>query len=229
MIHNDLHVHFVQSLCGLHTLLEIVEIASKKGIRTINISDHGEASGKNVNFGVLTNKNRLPKKIKSSDGTNVNVLIGIEANILDIDGNSDFFVRYTNKFDLVSAGFHNNAKDLVLRKSDLSNTKSLKKYLSRFPLDILTHPCKTSFPLNIEVVVDMACHYGFALEVNNTNLRVNKTDVNQLKSMILLSIKKGARLVESSDGHTFYEIGENDKIFELLDGMELSNRDLFLN
>lgn len=45
MIRNDLHVHSIQSMCGLHTLLEIVEIAARKGMRLVNISDHGSAFG----------------------------------------------------------------------------------------------------------------------------------------------------------------------------------------
>lgn len=229
MIRNDLHIHSVQSLCGLHTLLEIVEIAANKGIRTVNICDHGESSGKKMNFGVLTDKERCPKYIKSTKGVTVAVLAGIEANILDINGNSDFPSKYHNKFDLVSAGFHPSAKSLGAGKSSSNNTKALENYLKRFPLDILTHPCIATFPLEIEVVVELSYHYGFALEVSNTNLRVAKTDVNQLKNMILLAREKGAILLENSDGHSFFEIGENDKIEKLLKEMKIEGNESFLN
>lgn len=229
MIRNDLHVHSNQSLCGLHTLLEIVEIAASKRIRTINICDHGKACGKEMNFGVLTDKGRCPKEIKSSKGIMVSVLAGIETNILDIDGNSDFPEEYRRRFDLVSAGFHFPAKNLATGKSAEHNTKALENYLKRYPLDILTHPCIATFPLDLEEVVELSLEYGFGLEVNNTNLRVGKTDVKQLKRMIHLAKEKGAILLENSDGHTFFEIGENDRIVEVLKEIQVNGNDIFIN
>jgi hypothetical protein len=67
------------------------------------------------------------------------------------------------------------------------------------------------------------------MEVNNTNLRVGKTDIEQLKKMIHLAKDQGALLVENSDGHSYFEIGENDKIEELLQDLKLDGNALFLN
>ena len=163
MIRNDLHVHSLQSLCGLHTLLEIVEIAAAKGIQTVNICDHGSALGKKMNFGVLADKRRCPRDIVSSKGIKVRVLVGIETNILDIDGNSDFPERYPTMFDLVSAGFHSCAEKLRSAKSRENNTKALENYLKRYPLDIVTHPCIATFPLDLEKVVKLSLEYGLSL------------------------------------------------------------------
>ena len=229
MIRNDLHVHSIQSLCGLHTLLEIVEIAATKAIQTVNICDHGSALGKKMNFGVLADKRRCPRDVTSSKGIKVRVLAGIETNILDIDGNSDFPERYPTIFDLVSAGFHSCAKKLSSAKSREDNTKALENYLKRYPLDILTHPCIATFPLDLEKVVKFSLEYGFAMEVNNTNLRVGKTDIEQLTKMIHLAKEQGAVLVENSDGHSYFEIGENDRIEELLHELKLDGNDLFMN
>ena len=75
----------------------------------------------------------------------------------------------------------------------------------------------------------MSLEYGFGLEVNNTNLRVGKTDVKQLKRMIHLAKEKGAILLENSDGHTFFEIGENDRIVEVLKEIQVNGNDIFIN
>jgi putative hydrolase len=224
MIRNDLHVHSIQSLCGLHTLLEIVEIAARKGMRLVNISDHGSAAGKEMNFGVITDKKRLPEKIKSSQGEPITVLAGIEANILDIGGKSDIPQGYVNQFDLVSAGFHH-----PIGESAIDNMKALENYLAQYPLDILTHPCKATHPLPLEEVVALSVEHGFALEVNNTNLRVGKTDIKQLEKMIELASRSQALLVENSDGHTFFEIGENDKIEEFLEKLQVEGGQIFVN
>jgi histidinol phosphatase-like PHP family hydrolase len=211
-------------MCGLHTILEIVEIAASKGMRLVNISDHGSAFGKEMNFWVLANKKRRPEKISSSQGKIISILAGIEVNILGLDGNSDFPHKLAGKFDLVSAGFHH-----PIGKSAEENTKALENYLAQFPLDILTHPCIATFPLNLEKVVALSFEYGFALEVNNTNLRVEKTDVKQLEKLIYLARESNAILVENSDGHTFFEIGENDKIEELLKKLHVDGDEIFVN
>ncbi|MBT8350296.1 MAG: hypothetical protein KJO26_03550, partial [Deltaproteobacteria bacterium] len=129
----------------------------------------------------------------------------------------------------ISAGFHSMAKELASGKSLQSNTQALENYLSRFPLDILTHPCIATFPLDTEIVVNLAVKYGFALEVNNTKLRLKKTDVGELKDMIDLAIEKGVALSENSDGHTIDEIGENEQIEKLLKSMGLNGNDVFFN
>ena len=229
MIRNDLHVHSIRSLCGVHTLLEIVEIAAGKGIRTVNICDHGEASGQHIKFSTINDKRRCPRVIKSTQGIAVNVLTGIEVNILDIDGNSDFPVDQAHDFDVISAGLHSMAKELASEKSSRSNTQALENYLKRYPLDIFTHPCIATFPLDLEKVVKLSVKYGFALEINNTALRLEKIDVGRLKNMILLAKEKGAALSENSDGHTLIEIGENEEIVKLLKEVGLNGDDVFIN
>ena len=39
MIRHDLHVHSVQSRCGMHAVLEIVEIAAYKGLCTFFLTE----------------------------------------------------------------------------------------------------------------------------------------------------------------------------------------------
>ncbi len=224
MIRNDLHVHSIQSMCGLHTLLEIVEIAANKGMRLVNISDHGSALGKEMVFWVLADKRRCPEKISSSRGKVISVLAGIEASILDINGNSDLPQELISEFDLVSVGFHH-----PIGESAADNTTALENYLAQYPLDILTHPCIATFPQDLEKVVALALEHGFALEVNNANLRLGKTDVQQLERMIHLARESGATLVENSDGHSWIEIGENDKIEGLLNKLRLDGDELFVN
>ena len=143
MIRNDLHVHSIRSLCGFHTILEIVEIAAKKGMRSVNICDHGKASGKEIKFDVFNNKYRFPRTIQSVRGNTITIMTGIE--------------------------------------------------------------------------------------VNNTKLRLKKTDVGELKDMIDLALEKGAALSENSDGHTIDEIGENEQIEKLLRSMRLNGNDVFFN
>jgi histidinol phosphatase-like PHP family hydrolase len=211
-------------MCGLHTLLEIVDIAANKGMRLVNISDHGSATGKKMNFWVIADKRRCPREINSSQGKAITVLAGIETNILDIDGNSDFPQGLVREFDLVSAGIHH-----PIGESADENAQALENYLSQYPLDILTHPCHARRPQNLEKVVALSLEYGFALEVNNTSLLLGKTNVKQLEKMINLARESGAPLVENSDGHSFHTIGENEAVERFLNELELDGDEIFIN
>jgi putative hydrolase len=230
MIPNDLHVHSVKSPCGLHTVLEIVEIAVRKGMRSVNISDHGEASTRSrMNFSMLADRQRFPMECHSQcfQGSKVNVLAGIEGNILD-DGSTDIPMFMVPKLDLVSAGFHSSAEALKKGRNPIANVNVLAAFLERCPIDILVHPCIMRFPLERGLTIDLAARHGFALEVNNTNLRVKKTDVQALRNMITEAVRLSIPLVANSDGHTYFEIGEDDKVVNLVGEMGLP-MSIFLN
>lgn len=220
MIRNDLHVHSLQSACGMHTLLEIVDIAAAKGMTMVNISDHGPALGRSLNLGVFLNRERLPNTIKAPNGRSITLLRGIEANVLNSRGDTDIPPRHAARFDLITLGFHS-CGDLPSNGSESQNTDALVNALARYPVDILAHPCIAPFPLDIPTVVDLSREYGFALEINNTKLRLRRSDRDRVAGMVTLAWQNGALLVETSDGHTFHEIGENERVEQLLADLDL--------
>jgi putative hydrolase len=228
VIRNDLHVHSLQSACGLHTLLEIVEIAAAKGMEMVNVSDHGPALGRPLNLGVFLNHERLPSDIKASSGRSLRLLRGVEANVLNNRGDTDIPVSHVARFDLITLGFHP-CGDLPRNGSESHNTEALASVLARYPVDMLAHPCIATFPLHLPTVVDLSSEYGFALEINNTKLRLNKSDRAKLARMVTLAVDKGAPLVETSDGHTFHEIGENEQVERLLADLCLDGNTILVN
>ena len=178
MIRNDLHVHSVQSADGIHTLFEIGEIMLKKGIRMVNISDHGSQADRNMIFGVFVNKKRIPDPLVLPSGKSVRILRGIEANIVNEDGLTDIPEKTAHLFDLISIGFHScGLFEKGMQESYY--TAILERCLRTNKIDILTHPCISSFPLNIRAVVELALEYGFALEINNINLATQKNKCRQ--------------------------------------------------
>lgn len=196
-------------------------------MRLVNVSDHGEGLGRAMNFGVITDKQRLPNPIVAPSGSSILMLRGIEANIMDAEGTTDIPQKFLSKFDLISIGFH--YCGLPQNGSEAENTRALRNTLKKNPVDLLTHPCIATYPLDIPAVVELALQYGFALEINNANLRVNKSNRRNLEKMVSLALERGVLLVENSDGHTYYEIGENEKVEEFLMGMGLKGDDFLMN
>lgn len=214
VLRHDLHTHSVQSACGIHTTTELLQIAAQKGTRTVNVCDHGSASGRSVNFGVLADPRRTPRTVRIALGPQevpVRLLPGIEANILhggDTDLPLSAMERGTARFALISAGFHGSAARLKENKDPEANLAALRAYVRRFPLDILTHPCIKPFPLPAAGLARLAHEHGFALEVNNTNLALGKTDLCRLPHMIDEARSRRVTLLCNSDGHTWYELFE---------------------
>lgn len=234
VLRHDLHTHSVQSACGIHSVAELLQIAAQKGTRTVNVCDHGSASGRSMNFGVLADPRRTPRRVRISQGPDevpVRLLPGIEANILD-DGGTDLplsgMQRGTCSFALISAGFHGSAARLKENKDPEANLSALRGYVRRFPLDILTHPCIEHFPLPAAGLARLAREHGFALEVNNTNLTLGKTDLDRLPRMIDEARSRQVTLLCNSDGHTWFELFECGAVRAFVEGqMGLSLEQVF--
>ncbi len=234
VLRHDFHTHSLQSACGIHTVTEILEIAAQKGVETVNVCDHGNAAGRKMNFGVIANRKRVPMHVQLttvSQPVTIRLLAGIEANILD-NGDTDLPLKKmdssSHQFALISGGFHSYAKNLKQRKSPAANFEALSKYVERYPIDILTHPCIESFPLPIVDLVKLAKKHQFALEVNNTNLVVKKTNLKSLKHMIGEARLHDVTLLCNSDGHTWHELFECGAVRAFVEGeMKLSMEETF--
>ena len=234
VLRHDFHTHSIQSKCGMHTILEILDIAAQKGAETVNVCDHGKASGRNLYFGVVANRKRTPMDVRVSIETrsaDIRFLPGIEANILDggeTDLNLERIERFEYQFSLINAGFHSSAEKLKQWKNPHANFEALSKYVEKYPLDILTHPCIKHFPFPIEDLVKLAKENHFALEVNNTNLVLKKTDLELVRQMIEAACTYGVTLLCNSDGHTWHELFECGAVRSLVEGqMNLIMEDVF--
>ncbi len=234
VLRHDFHTHSLQSACGIHSVAEILDIAAQKGVETVNISDHGAASGRKMNFGVIADPARTPMKVPIAVGTEqtmVRLLAGIEANILD-DGGTDLPLksmgRSSHRFALISGGFHSSAVMLKKGKDPRANFDALSAYAESYPIDILTHPCTKTFPLPVADLVQLARAKTFALEVNNTNLVVDKTNLDALQLMIEEALAHGVTLLCNSDGHTWHELFECGAVRALVEnGMNLTMEEIF--
>ena len=102
----DYHTHTVYSH-GKGSIEDNVKVAISKGIKTIGISDHGY---KNVAYGVKIDdfeKMREEIDILNEKYKNqIEILLGVECNILDNKGNIDLNDKIYRYFDYAMAGYH---------------------------------------------------------------------------------------------------------------------------
>ena len=100
----DYHTHTPYSH-GKNTIEENVSVAKEKGLKEIAITDHGYT---HVVFGLRRRKIERYKAecLNASRKYGVNVLVGIEANVRGLTGETDLTKKDYEDFDVFLCGTH---------------------------------------------------------------------------------------------------------------------------
>lgn len=221
----DYHVHSTYSRRnhGKSTIEEIVEQAVKIGLQEIAITDHGP---RHYLFGIQEEKIKEVKEIiigLRKKYPQIKILLGVEANILDYDGNTDITDEVWKHCDIILCGYHvgvlfSTPKDAwkftVMNKigrknkkifEDMKekNTEAVVKALNKYKINILTHP-GDKIPLNIDLIAQAAEKTNTLLEINNSHSHLN---VEEIK----IASKYNVEFVINSDSHIKDNIGSCDK------------------
>ncbi len=204
----DLHVHTIASGHAYSTVKEIAEAASRKGLKMIALTDHGPAMPGGPHLYHFGNMKVLPKEIYG-----VEMLLGVEANIVDHDGNVDVPERYLHKLDWISAGFH----PVCYPGGNTSeNTRAVIKALEHPFVDVIVHPGNPEFPINSEKVVKMSRDLGKLLELNNSSLTISREGSKDNCAMIAnLVADLGGNVVIGSDAHFAEDVGNMDNALQM--------------
>lgn len=226
----DYHTHTIYSH-GKGTIEDNIKVAISKDIKTIGISDHGY---KHISYGVKLKDiyimreeiDKLKEKYK-----NTNILLGIECNILDENGNIDMNDKVLEMFDYVMAGYHfgsmptcfksaiNHFDNYLIKteKAKEHNTKAIINAMKNNDIFIITHPGDKG-DVYIEDIAKVAKETDTMLEINSSHGFLNADHINKIKHI-------ENKFVIGSDAHIPQNVGN----FELaMDIIKKSNLDISL-
>lgn len=227
----DYHIHSTYSH-GKGTIMENAVAAKNVGLKEIAITDHGFS---HPAFGMRRRKLDLMRRDceQASLNTGVNVLLGIESNILGISGQIDVKPSDYEKLDIILAGVHrfvlydgfNGWFRLLSENMLLSafhgtpsqsiidyNTKVYINAIKNNPIDILTHVNYLVFCDPVEVAKCCA-DYGTYMEISTKKIHLS---VEQWQKVIDTKVN----FIINSDAHSVDRIGDTalfDKQDELVD------------
>ena len=208
-IKSDLHVHTIASGHGYSTIKENIEVANEKGLKTIAITDHGLKMPGAPHIYHFTNMRSLPSTIN-----NVEVLKGVEANILDLDGNVDMPDEVMSDYlDIILAGFHVGTG--YEGSTVEENTKAMIAVIKNPYIHIIAHPDNPKFPIDLEAVVSAAKEYHKALELNNSSHIVRPGSEVICTKIARLCKKYDALISINSDAHFCDNVGEVSKVVSI--------------
>ncbi|MBO5481695.1 MAG: PHP domain-containing protein [Clostridia bacterium] len=224
----DYHTHTPYSH-GKNTIAENACRAKELNLQQIAITDHGFS---HVAYG-LRRKDMPSYKAECAAAEKeygIRVLVGIEANIHGISGNSDLTEKDYEDFDIYLCGNHvfifydhekgkwaygwgnlfaRNLLPRVPRRLIRANTQAYINVIKKNPIDAITHvnfkcPCD---PLEVAKV---AADYGTYIELNSKKSHLSDEQLNDIVQ------KTQARFIVNSDAHSAGRVGDTKLVEEQL-------------
>ena len=223
MLKTDLHTHSIASGHALNTVYEMVREAKDMGVGLIGIVEHGPSMEGAPHEGYFWVSDQLDELY------GVGVLLGIEANILNEKGEIDLNGKLLAKQRVVIAGLH--ARTPYNTNNLEGNTAAIVGAMQNPLIQIISHPYRTDFPVDVERVFQEAYRTNTLLEINNQVFAQQSSQEGFLetyKRLIDLSKKYGHPLIAGSDAHVAKKIGEDSSIVAAYRQIGL-NPDMLLN
>lgn len=208
----DLHTHTIESGHAFSTIKENIEFAVKHGIKYLGISDHAPSMPASPHLYYFQNLKVIPREV---DG--VKIFRGIEANILNYDGDLDVNEEIFSVVDYAIASLH---PPCVPYGSIEDNTKTLLKVMDIDKVKIIGHPDDSRYPLDYEKIVLKAKEKNVLLEINNSSLNPNsfrEGAKENLTKMLKLCAEHKVRVIMGTDSHICYNIGLFDNCEKLIE------------
>jgi putative hydrolase len=215
----DYHTHTIYSH-GKGTVLENALVARQKGIKVIAITDHGFN-----HFAFNLKRRKLPNLRKDIEfakkQTGVNILLGVEANILSTRGDIDVSPEDYEKLDIVVCGFHKGVwgklkifdtlffmlRNILANKFKIyskrlieSNTNAYINAVEKNNIDIISHINHVA-KVDCKRVAEACARTNTYIEINAKRIHLTQKDVDD---MLSTSVK----FVIDSDAHTSDRVGE---------------------
>lgn len=228
----DYHTHTPYSH-GENTVLENARAAKKLGLKQIAITDHGF---NHLLFGLKRKQleNLRSECIEAETLTGIKVLMGMESNLISLDGDTDMKESDLPFFDVFLCGIHEVLK--YKHFSDMYNimiknymayklgkkpsqsiiddtTKAYINAIKNNPIDILTHINYKCY-CNLEEVAKCCADYGTYIEINTKKRHVSAEELNLMAST-------GVKFVIDSDAHSSARVGDMKIAEELLKEAEI--------
>ena len=221
----DVHTHTVYSH-GKGTIEDNARQAVQVGLERLGISDHGPGS---FSYGI--DMRRIPDMRRDIEACReifpqLKIELGVEANIINQNGELDIKKEDLSLFDYIIAGYHYSylgQKPLKgigvvlggwMHEKGITTSQRARNYNTDFmvntilanKIDIVSHPGdKADF--DIDAIAKACQDTGTIMEINH---RHNGLTVEGIKT----AMKYDVRFILSSDAHTSAAVGNVEKAWE---------------
>ncbi|GAB6169477.1 phosphatase [Clostridium carnis] len=207
----DLHCHTISSGHAYSTVKENIEGALESGIKILGTSDHGPQMPGSATVMHFYNLRVIKKEVNG-----IRMLNGVEANIIDYDGNIDIPEELLESLDYVIASLH---PPCIKFGTKEENTKAILGAIKNKYVKIIAHPDDSRYPIDYKAMIIAAKENNVLLEINNSSLNPNgyrEGAWDNYKVMLNLCKKYEAKVILGSDAHIWYDVGNFNNCEKLI-------------
>lgn len=217
----DVHTHTIASGHAYSSLMENAKAASEKGIKVLGTTEHGITMPGSPHIWYFSNYRVLPRELFG-----VTMLYGVEANIMDYNGNLDMEDSMLDKLDIVIGSIHTEVYNVGNVEE---NTRAFVNAIKRGKIDIIGHLGNPAVPVDYEEIVICAKENDVLIEINNSSFTTSRPgSFTNCKKIALLCKLHNARIVINSDAHFCTKIGEFSEAIEMLQSIDFP-KNLIIN
>ena len=222
----DTHTHTIVSGHAYNSIFEMIDAASQKGVESLFITEHGPAMPGSAHPYYFSNLRVIPR-----DKFPIDVNFGVEANILDTDGNIDITNYEELKcMDLIIASLHPSAT--YTPGTVAENTKAVINAIEKNPgISIIAHPDDNRVDILYEEILPVAIEHNVVFELNNSSNNpdgfrkgARERDLKYLE----LCKKFNHPITLGSDAHVAFDICNFEYIIPILNEVNFPD-ELILN
>lgn len=201
----DTHTHTIASGHAYSTISEMAQAAADKGLELLAITEHAPMMPGSCQQIYFSNLVVVPRQMYG-----IEMMFGVELNILDYDGHIDLNDFILDRLDLRIASLHTPCIDPGTVEE---NTNAILGAIKNPRIDIIGHPDDATYPLDLEKVVYAAKEYKTLLEVNNNSLNprgARKNARENILTMLSYCKKLQVPVIMNSDSHVFADVARHD-------------------
>lgn len=208
----DLHTHTVASTHAYSTITENCEWAKKYGLKAVAMTDHGIAMPDSPHIWHFENMKCLPRKIGG-----VIVLHGIEANVINENGELDTDEKMLEKLDWVVASMHSYCFNPM---TENEHTKAYLKLCRNKYVDVIGHCTTDYFPFDYEKCIKAFKEYGKYVEINESSIMNKRGSRKNSVTVLKLCKKYDVPVVVDSDSHYCSLVGQVSNAMEMIEELD---------
>lgn len=208
----DVHTHTIASGHAYNTMTEMIRTAREKGLEVYGITEHAPQMPGSCHDFYFHNL-----KVVERQHGDLELLLGVELNILDEKGTVDLEEPYLGRMDVAIASLH---IPCIQPGSREWNTQCLIQAMKNPHINIIGHPDDGRYLLDYEAVVQAAKEYHTLLEINNNSLNPRGFRKNARENdleILRLCRKYQVPVIMGSDAHYDQDILNHALILPLLE------------
>ena len=195
----DTHTHSIASDHAYSTILENIKAAQEQGLSYLAMTEHGPAMPDAPHIWHIRCQWGIP-----SVCCGVNILHGVEANIMDSEGGLDVSDSILAGLEWVIASMHRQCFPRTTREE---HTRAWLRVACNPQVDVIGHCAKGGYEFDEQKVLLAFREYGKLVEVNNSCFLPGSSCIPRYLDILRLCKKLEVPVVVNTDSHFAGNIG----------------------